>query len=84
MSYEKRNRDKVARIITVAPIEATYKDGASSITENTKIYNGYLAAPECDRQEHINENWLEIEQSANEMNWQRLFERAISIAEEVS
>ena len=25
------------------------------ITENTKVYNGYLATPECDRRENIND-----------------------------
>lgn len=83
LNYEKRNRDKIARIITVAPINETYEDGASLITENTKISNGHLEKPECDRQEDINNGWYEVKQSPNEINWQWLFDRAKSIAEDV-
>ena len=84
LNYEKRNRDKVARIITVAPINETYEDGASLVTENTEISNGYLEKPECDHQEDINEAWYKLQQSSNEINWQWLFDRAKSIAEEVA
>ncbi|MEM8721769.1 MAG: hypothetical protein AAGE84_21135 [Cyanobacteria bacterium P01_G01_bin.39] len=84
LSYEKRNQDKVARIITVAPINETHEDGASLVTENTKISNGYIDKPECDQQEDINDGWYEVKQSSNEINWQWLFDRAKSIAEEVA
>ncbi len=49
LSYDKRNRDKIARIITVAPTSESYQDGAKLVSENTKIANGHLAEPECDR-----------------------------------
>ena len=86
LSYEKRNRDKVARIITVAPISETYEDGVTLITENTQIFNGHLTEPKCDRREDINDtqSWIEIKQSSNKLDWQKLFERAKSIAEDIS
>ncbi|MEM7595413.1 MAG: CHAT domain-containing protein [Cyanobacteria bacterium P01_A01_bin.83] len=78
--------DKVARIITVAPTNETYKDGASLVTVNTKISNGHLEKPQCDRREDINDpkSWIKVEQSSNELDWQKLFDRAKSIAEDVS
>lgn len=84
LSYYKRNPDKIARIITVAPISEIYQDGAKLVSENTKITNGHLAEPECDREEDINENWVKLEQSQNEINWQWLFNKAQSIGERIS
>lgn len=86
LAYTKRNPDKIARIISVAPISEIYQDGAILITKNTKISNGHFAEPEYERREDINEpkSWIEVKQSSNELNWQWLFDRAKSIAKEVS
>lgn len=78
-SESSRNHDKIARIITVAPTNETYDDGAILVTEKTKISNGHLAAPKGDRQEDINDGWYEVKRSPNELNWHQLFEKAILI-----
>ena len=84
LNYRKLNKDNLARIITVAPITTTYKDGTILITKNTKIYSGHLEKPKCDLEEDINDSWIEIKQSSNCINWQWLFQRAKFIAEEIA
>ncbi|PSB43228.1 hypothetical protein C7B80_24925 [Cyanosarcina cf. burmensis CCALA 770] len=81
LAYTKRNPDRIARIITVAPVHETYDDGARLVSENTKIRNGYLAEPEYSQREDINnpERWHFLKQSPNEIDWQWLLNQAKTI-----
>ena len=84
LSYKKRNYDKIARIINVAPTEEFYRDGAKLITENTKIFNGYLAEPEWGVKDDINSDWNELKYSSNHLNWQWFFQEVVSIVNNIT
>ena len=59
--YTKRNQDLSPRIVTVAPAHKSYPDdGAAKVTEQTKINNGHLEAPQIIFQKDINEGWHKL------------------------
>lgn len=58
LSYTKRNKDLLSRIVTVAPAYKSYpNDGAVAVTKETQVINGHLLLPPISFKMDINEGW---------------------------